>query len=150
MRITTRKVPTHLKPYTRKAIKFFSDNVADQSKFCFEHIHVEFIESKCNVEAWCDIIDQEDGMKPTEFCIEINSFALKNPLSKKHYTEILFHELTHAWQFAKGELVINNHRIAKFGPKLYDLKEYEYFLQPWEIEAYGYQYCMNRLFWDAD
>ena len=148
MRITSSKVPSHLKPLTRKAVKFFAANVADQEKFDFEHIHVAFVESKCHAEAWCDINDPEHGVKPTEFIIEVNMTMLNKQLKPKHYTEILFHELTHAWQFAKGKLVIEDYRTAKYGNKCYDLKEFEYFLQPWEIEAYGYQYCMNRLFWD--
>ena len=72
----------------------------------------------------------------------------KKKLTPSQYTEILFHELTHAWQFATGKLVIENYKVAKYGRKNYDLKEFEYFLQPWEVEAYGYQYCINRLFWD--
>ncbi len=74
--------------------------------------------------------------------------TFKKKLTPSQYTEILFHEMTHAWQFATGKLVIENYKVAKYGRQRYDLKEFEYFLQPWEIEAYGYQYCMNRLFWD--
>ncbi len=79
---------------------------------------------------------------------KINQNMFKKKLTPSQYTEILFHELTHAWQFATGKLVIENYKVAKYGRKNYDLKEFEYFLQPWEVEAYGYQYCMNRLFWD--
>lgn len=146
MRITSKKVPAHLKTLTRQAVKFFADNIVSDKQFNFDRINVEFVESKCHAEAWCDIIDYEVGEKPTEFQIEINLSTFERQLKPKHYTEILFHELTHAWQFATGKLVIEDYRVAKYARKKYDLRS-EYFLQPWEVEAYGYQYCMNRLFW---
>jgi hypothetical protein len=148
MRITSRKVPAHLKPQTRAAVKFFAQNIPDDKKFNFSHIHVEFVNSSTNAEAWCDPTIPYSGDKPDEFTIEININAFERKIPPKQYTEILFHELTHAWQFATGKLVIENYRVAKFASKLYDLKEFEYFLQPWEVEAYGYQHCMNRLYWD--
>lgn len=148
MRITSKKVPAHLKPLTRQAIKFFVENIQSDKAFEFEHINVEFVESRCHAEAWCDVVDYESGVKPTEFQIEVNLSSFDKQLKPKHYTEILFHELTHAWQFATGKLVIEDYRVAKYARKRYDMREFEYFLQPWEVEAYGYQYCMNRLFWD--
>lgn len=148
MRITSKKVPTHLKPLTRQAVKFFVENIQSDKAFEFERINVEFVESRCTAEAWCDVIDYESGIKPTEFQIEVNISALPDRLKPKHYTEILFHELTHAWQFATGRLVIEDFRVAKFGRSKYDMRSINYFQHPWEIEAYGQQYCMNRMFWD--
>ena len=148
MRITSGKVPKKLKPYTRKAVKFFVDNIPSDKKFTFNHVHVEFVSSNTHAEAWCDPHTPDHGTKPDEFSIEVNNKMFKKQLTPQQYTEILFHELTHAWQFATGKLVIESHRVAKYGRKNYDLKEFEYFLQPWEVEAYGYQYCLNRLFWD--
>lgn len=148
MRITSKKVPPHLKSYTRSAVKFFVDNIPSEKEFYFDNIHVEFVNSDVHAEAWCDPYISDDNNKPDEFVIEINRNMFDKKISAKEYTEILFHELTHAWQFATGKLVIENHRVAKYARKRYDLKHYEYFLQPWEVEAYGYQHCMNRLYWD--
>lgn len=147
MRITSKGVPAHLKPFTRQAIKFFVDNMPDDKPYEFSHIHVEFVSKNIHAEAWCDF----DGCypdDPDEFVIEINKSQLPSRIKPIKYTEILFHELTHAWQFATAKLVIDGPRIAKYGKKKFDLKEFEYFLQPWEVEAYGYQHCLNRLFWD--
>lgn len=148
MRITSTKVPNHLKPFTRSATKFFVQNIQDSKKFNFSHIHVNFVSSKTWAEAWCDPHIPVHGNNPDEFTIEVNQSVFKKKMTPSQYTEILFHELTHAWQFATGKLVIENYRVAKYGRQLYDLKKLEYFLLPWEIEAYGYEYCMNRLYWD--
>ena len=147
MRITSKGVPAHLKPLTRQAVKFFVANMPDDKPYDFNHIHVEFMSSNIHAEAWCDF-DGDDCSNPDEFIIEINKNQLHGRIKPIRYTEILFHELTHAWQFATGKLVIENYRVAKYGKTRFDLKEFEYFLQPWEVEAYGYQHCLNRLFWD--
>ena len=67
MRITSCKVPQKLKPYTRKAVKFFVDNIPSDKKFTFNHVHVEFVSSNTHAEAWCDPHIPDHGTKPEEF-----------------------------------------------------------------------------------
>lgn len=61
---------------------------------------------------------------------------------------VLAHEMVHVKQYFKGEL-IDDGRQASWHGKLYQEFEpnsEEYFFSPWEVEAYGMQVGLYRLY----
>jgi len=147
MRITSKSVPPRLRSLTRRAVKFFVEKIPKEKDFSFDLVHVEFVRSADNhMEAWCEPFSY--GGLPTEFDISLNSQLLPEEIEEQEYTKILFHELTHAWQYATGTLVSKWEDRVVFRKKKHYLNE-EYFLLPWEVEAFGYEHCMNAMFWDA-
>ncbi len=95
-----------------------------------------------------DCIAYYDGMDARLFDIRIN----KN-LSKRRILEILAHEATHLKQYATGQWyeydrTPNRHR---FDNKIIDLDKEsdDYWLAPWEVEAYGSEFGLYQSFMKA-
>jgi hypothetical protein len=80
------------------------------------------------------------GINNKKFYIRLNT-RLKN---KKKMLLSLAHELTHVKQYIKKEL------IEKDGFDFWKGVKYKgdtlYYKAPWEIEAYGFEHCLNMLY----
>jgi len=79
---------------------------------------------------------EDDGYRPKEFTIELDSTAkIRNLLIT------LAHEMVHVKQWAKNEMYeyLNTMGMVRFKGEKVHLKETEYWDYPWEIEAYGRQ-----------
>lgn len=93
------------------------------------------------VKGFCMSTDDQYGQRPKEFLIELDTKQ-----SKASQLKTLAHEMVHVKQYAKGELAdLDRQRKVKFNKKKYSTDTF-YWLQPWEIEAYGYEYGLYRMY----
>lgn len=93
------------------------------------------------VKGFCMSTDDQYGKRPKEFLIELDTKQ-----SKASQLKTLAHEMVHVKQYAKGELAdLDRQRKIKFNKKKYSTETF-YWLQPWEIEAYGYEYGLYRMY----
>jgi len=89
---------------------------------------------------YCDIT--ESSYRPRSFLIELDTY-----MDKKTYIKILSHELTHLYQWVKGDLKLKASKRYYKGKCVEDL---EYLEQPHEIQAHYfenilyYQYLKDR------
>lgn len=82
-----------------------------------------------------------DERYPREFVID-----LERQKKLKSIVKCLAHEMVHVKQYAKGELRFHNRNdLVTFQKKMY--KDDDYWLSPWEIEAYGYEICLFQKFY---
>jgi len=92
----------------------------------------------------CDYEDADNG-PPREFIIRVSTTL---PLHKLLVT--ITHELVHLKQYYKGELknYIRTNDIKWKGEKLTEKQVFkmDYWLEPWEIEAYGLQRALAMKF----
>lgn len=81
--------------------------------------------------------DTPKGGKHSEFLM-----FLDKKLSKTETVECLAHELTHAKQYASGQMVDTTVDKVLWEGKSYDLRKIKYWDRPWEVEAYGMEVCL--------
>lgn len=93
------------------------------------------------VKGFCMSIDDQYGKRPKEFLIEIDTKQ-----SKASQLKTLAHEMVHVKQYAMGELAdLDRQGKVKFNNKKYSRDTF-YWMQPWEIEAYGREYGLYRMY----
>lgn len=93
------------------------------------------------VKGFCLAVDEEYNVRPKEFLIELDTKQ-----SRASQLKTLAHEMVHVKQYAKGELAdLSRQNKVKFNKKKYSANSF-YWLQPWEIEAYGYEYGLYRMY----
>lgn len=103
-------------------------------------IHIKCLPLK-KVKGFCMSLDDQYGKRPKEFLIELDTKQ-----SKASQLKTLAHEMVHVKQYAKGELAdLDRQNKVKFNKKKYNAESF-YWLQPWEIEAYGYEYGLYRMY----
>lgn len=85
--------------------------------------------------------EHADERYPRNFAIDLD-----RQKKLKSIIMCLAHEMVHVKQYARGELVYHNRNdLVTFQKKMY--KDDDYWLSPWEIEAYGYEVCMFQKFY---
>lgn len=65
---------------------------------------------------------------------------------------VLAHEMVHVKQYVKGELVDHGRYCSWHGKKYaaeVDINSEEYFFSPWEVEAYGMQVGLYRMYLES-
>lgn len=74
--------------------------------------------------------------------IEDNESGEEDPLA------VLAHEMVHVKQYARGELVDHGKYCSWHGKKYEEteLSSEEYFFSPWEVEAFGMQVGLYRMY----
>ena len=93
------------------------------------------------VKGFCIAVDEAYTNRPKEFLIELDTKQ-----SKASQLKTIAHEMVHVKQYAKGELAdLSRQNKIKFNKKKYSVDSF-YWLQPWEIEAYGYEYGLYRMY----
>lgn len=128
-----------LEQFTLWAVsKLFGPKLADNCSFV---ISLQHFKKKDDVVGSCYGIDERP--LPRHFCIE-----LEKKQSPKKLLQTLGHELTHAKQFAKGELkfFVRNHKFSKWNGDLIHEDALNYWECPWEIEAYGREQGLYVMF----
>lgn len=91
----------------------------------------------------CDINDYESRGRPKRYTINVDGSMLTRPL-----LTTVAHELVHVKQYATGELSFNTRTGDSFWKdKLID-EDMNYWLHPWEIEAFGWERNLVELWID--
>lgn len=91
------------------------------------------------VLGWVHPKDSANERRPKEFVIELD-----RQKKLKSILKCLAHEMTHVKQYAKGELKFHDHDLVTFKKEKYI--DDDYWLSPWEIEAYGYEIGLFQKF----
>ncbi len=86
----------------------------------------------------------DDNHKPREFIIEI-----LNSTTRKRQFEAMAHEITHMKQYARGEMkdMVRGRSRVKWQSKPID-NDVDYWFQPWEIEARGYERALTTWYYN--
>ena len=93
----------------------------------------------------CDINDWESRGRPRRYSISVDGSMLTRPL-----LTTVAHELVHVKQYATGDLTFNTKTGDNYWHgKLVD-EDMNYWLHPWEIEAFGWERNLVELFIDEN
>ena len=133
MRLYINGSPRFIKSKTvRSAAHFFSRKLfgKDNSSITVEINFVDGLLDEFGIMG--DIGYSESKSKPTQFDIRVDK-----RLSRRHTLSTLAHEMTHAKQFVRGELVDLAEGKVRYNRNHYDMNELDAWEQPWEIEAMG-------------
>jgi len=106
-----------------------------------------------NYNAWCTYDGVENDLKRFTVVVNINSISkrAKQPLVKYRTVLVdLGHELTHVKQYLNNELFDYKSGDVRFKGLFFDASHYmdeeKYFDSPWEIEAYGRELGLYKIF----
>ena len=138
----SRTVPKKL---ARKAIQFYAD--ALMSSRLHDNIHLTLIFKELDrADDYGYCVPYYEGMNVRLFDIEIN-----NSISKRLTLESIAHEMVHLKQLAKSEWYEYDRSPCqhRWNGTIINLDESKdnYWLAPWEVEAYGMQFGLFRLFY---
>jgi hypothetical protein len=86
----------------------------------------------------CDAYPNDSG-RARYFTITINP-----TLNYENTLRCIFHELVHVKQYARDELRMLNSRMNKWKGNI--IPSGNYWEYPWEIEAYGMEFCLYRMY----
>ena len=115
----------HFRPFVKRAAMFYAEQLL--SKKLMENIYLKIkFDNKIDVYGYASIGESNIG-KPREFEIELNP-----NIGARRILETLAHEMVHVKQFALCE---TNQSLTRW--KGIKIKEEDYYIQPWEVEAFG-------------
>lgn len=132
------------KSIANRALAFFKDAMFYERPRLATNVHVTLHMSK-NLDAmgYCDYDDDES--RPRDFRI-----LLDRSIDKVDIVETIAHEMVHVWQFATGKLVDLADGRSKYDGHKYDRDDMPYGELPWEVEAYGMEEGLIRLWIDNE
>ena len=117
------------KPFVERAAIFYSKELVPNSR----------IRNNCSVEIKFDENIKEYGFasveeyntrkQPRKFLIEIHPY-----IGSRRILETLAHEMVHIKQYIQDE---TNDQLTKWRGKKINSDKVDYWVQPWEIDAYG-------------
>jgi len=145
-----------LKDCTEFVMNKFCPNISD--KIFVNFVGVRRLRIVEGISADCGSLDKD--YRGREFEIRIDTdFLKKNNHNPELFVEHVMHELVHVKQCALGEHYAMFHKssgkiVWKWLGEVYDYDgdeiDEEYWEQPWEIEAYGRQYGLMRIFFEKN
>lgn len=117
------------KPYVEEATRFYANELIENKRILKNcHVAIRF-DGKMDMYGFADIVEVNTKNKPRGFLIELHpGIGAKNILST------LAHEMVHVKQYINGEL---NDEMTLWKGKKVDSDKMDYWVHPWEIEAYG-------------
>ena len=117
------------KPFVQRATQFFAKELITNSRIrnnC--HVEIRF-DNKLTEYGYASIVDYNSRKKPRNFLIEIHS-----KLGSRRILSTLSHEMVHIKHYIEGE---TNDQLTTWRGKKINPDEVDYWIQPWEIDAYG-------------
>jgi hypothetical protein len=117
------------KPFVERAAQFYAKELIPNTRIrnnCLTEIHFD---SKLGEYGFASVEDYNSRKQPRHFIIEINPL-----IGSRRMLETLAHEMVHIKQYIFGE---TNDELTKWRNKKIDPDKIDYWVQPWEIDAYG-------------
>jgi hypothetical protein len=117
------------KPFVEKAAKFYAKELIPNSRIrnnCFTEIRFS---TKIDDYGLASIVDYNTQKQPRNFLIEIHPY-----IGSRRILETLAHEMVHIKQYIENE---TNDQLTRWRGKRVDPDKIDYWVQPWEIDAYG-------------
>lgn len=143
MRINIQNKPRKISAKTiRDATNFFASKL--MHKNLVKNLTINIIFGDLGSDKGYGYPEHEEDRVPRDFNIDINA-----KFSHSMYIKTIAHEMVHVKQYAKGELRdLEKPPKVKWKDKLYasdDLNDERYWLAPWEVEAYGFEVGLIKL-----
>jgi hypothetical protein len=125
------------RPYVKRAALFYASQL--MSKKVLDHLYVQIkFNDKIDVCGYAEIREYNLAGKPRGFEIEINS-----SIGAAEILKTIAHEMAHVKQYVYCE---TNDTLTKWKDKRVDSDTIDYWVQPWEIEAHGYELGLFQMF----
>lgn len=129
MQIKITKCPDKkFRPFVNRAVAFYGKELIKKSINVNVNVHVRF-NSKINAWGYASVEEFNTMNKPRGFLLEVHP-----GIGAKHILETLAHEMIHIKQFIFGEL---SEDLSVWCGTYVDTTVVDYYVLPWEIEAYG-------------
>jgi len=134
------------RPYVKRAAVFYAEQLITPKMLENIYIKIKF-DSKIDVYGYASILEYNESRKAREFEIELNP-----NISAKEILKALAHEMTHIKQFAYNE---TNETLTRWKGMRVDSDNIDYWVQPWEIEAFGTeiglfaQFAIKEKLWEV-
>lgn len=136
----------NFKPYVEEAVRFYAKELLPSNRIrnnC--SILVRFTD-KISEYGYASVKGYNRSKCARKFLIEIHP-----GIGVRKILETLAHEMVHVKQYALNEL---NADLTSWCDKKVDSNNLEYWLQPWEIDAFGrepgllYKYVTKHMLWE--
>jgi hypothetical protein len=117
------------RPFVERAASFYAKELIPNTRIrnnCFAEIRFC---AKIDEYGFASIEEYNTRKKPRNFLIEINPF-----IGSRRILETLAHEMVHVKQYIDGE---TNDELTRWRGKKVNPDKIDYWIQPWEIDAYG-------------
>ncbi len=117
------------KPFVERAAIFYAKELIPSTRIrnnCLTEIHFD---KELDEYGFASVEDYNSRKQPRHFIIEINPL-----IGSRRILETLAHEMVHVKQYIFGE---TNDALTKWRNKKIDPDKIDYWIQPWEIDAYG-------------
>lgn len=124
-------------PYVKRAVNFFALNLMSRKMVDNLYIQLRF-NDKLGVCGFAEIKEYNLAGKPRGFEIEINP-----TIGAVEIFKTIAHEMVHIKQYVYCE---TNDTLTKWKDKRVDSDVVDYWIQPWEIEAHGYELGLFQMF----
>ena len=116
------------RPYVRRAALFYAQELMTPKMLENIYLRIKF-NSKIPVYGYAEILEYNESRKAREFEIELNP-----DIGAAEILKCLAHEMTHIKQYAYNE---TNETLTRWKGRKVDSDNVDYWVQPWEIEAFG-------------
>ena len=135
------------KPYVEKAVLFFAKELIPNTRIRNNCQTVVRFNSNLKDFGSATVSGTNSKKEPRRFIIEVHpGIEARNILST------IAHEMVHIKQYIHGE---TNDQLSMWRGKKVDSDKVEYWIQPWEIDAYGREiglftkFAMAEKLWDV-
>ena len=118
----------HFRPFVKRAALFYASELIKPKMLENIFLRIKF-SSKIEAHGYASVIEFSRSNKPRQFEIELHP-----GIGAAEILKTLSHEMVHIKQYIYGDVNLNLTRWK--GSKVL---EPDYWVQPWEIEAYGMQ-----------
>jgi len=116
------------RPYVKRAAMFYAQELMTPKMLENIYLRIKF-NSKIPVYGYAEILEYNESRKAREFEIEINP-----NIGAADILKCLAHEMVHIKQYAYNE---TNETLTRWKGRKVDSDNVDYWVQPWEIEAFG-------------
>jgi hypothetical protein len=116
------------RPFVKRAAQFYAKELLSEKMLDNIFVRVKF-NKDLDAYGYASVEDYNDSGKPREFEIELHPGIGAHDILKT-----LAHEMVHIKQYVYGE---TNERLTRWKGQRVDSDTVDYWVQPWEIEAFG-------------
>ena len=118
------------RPYVKRAALFYASELMSEKMLDNIFVRIRF-NKDIDAYGYASVEDYNDSGKPREFEIELHP-----GIGAYDILKTLAHEMVHVKQYVYNE---TNETLTRWRGQRVDSDDVEYWDQPWEIEAHGYE-----------
>ena len=118
------------RPYVKRAALFYASELMSEKMLDNIFVRIKF-NPKLEAYGYASVEDYNDSGKPREFEIELHP-----GIGAYDILKTLAHEMVHVKQYSYKE---TNESLTRWKGQRVDSDSIDYWVQPWEVEAHGYE-----------